>query len=172
MHTFWSSGLNTTLKDLQTATGLSKSSIYNTYGNKEALFGLSMACYVDFMEEWVKKTFCKTTFKEFLKAVLEDAATNNFEGRGCFFYNCLGNRNVANQENKEALDLAYSRIKKIFESRILLAIQTKELNINTNTAGYATLLMTTIAGLRAFNLSGLPKIDLQNAAVLAFDKLI
>lgn len=171
MQTFWSNGLKTTLKDIEASTGLSKSSIYNTFGNKEKLLGLALMCYVEQLEEWINNSFDKLTFKEFLKLILEDAATDNFNGRGCFFCNCLGNKDALSQKNKKILDSAYLQVRNIFESRILLAKERNELNLNFHVTGYATLLMTTVAGLRAFNISGLPKDDLRNAALAAFERL-
>lgn len=169
METFWINGMKTTLGDVQISTGLSKSSIYNTFGNKDNLFALSMICYAEYLEEWVKKSFDKLMFKAFIKELLQDAVTNNFGGRGCFFYNCLGRQSRVSKKNKLILNSTYLRVRKIFEDRISLAKECNELDLNIDSTGFATLLMATIAGLRSFNLSGLPKKDLQNAALIAFD---
>lgn len=171
MQTFWTNGLKTTLKDIEASTRLHKSSIYNTFGNKDKLFGLAMKCYVNQMEECLNKSLDKYTFKEFVKTILEDAVTNNFNGRGCFFYNCLGAKHALSQKNKKVLDTAYLQVREIFENRISLAKERNDLDTNLCIPGYATLLMTTIAGLRAFNISGLPKDDLENAAAVAFLRL-
>jgi TetR/AcrR family transcriptional repressor of nem operon len=172
MQTFWDNGLKTTLSDIEASTGLSRSSIYNTFGNKDELFRLSMMSYLEFLEEWIHKAYDHLSFKQFLKAILDDAATENFEGRGCFFYNCVGSADILNLEIKKILDMAYISMRTIFEKRISLAQHNNEFDLNMNVSGYATLLMATIAGLRAFNLSGFPKEELQNAAAVALLQLI
>lgn len=171
MEAFWSYGSKTTLEDIQKSTGLSKSSIYNTFGSKDAIFGLAMMCYVEKLEEWVNTSYGKFTFRDFLKSLLEDAADDNFEGRGCFFYNCLGSKDAFSKKNKAILDTAYLKVRNIFEKRILLAIENNEMKPDKDITSYATLMMMTIAGIRAFNLSGLPKEDLKNAAKEAFRTL-
>lgn len=171
MQTFWINGLKTTLKEIEASTGLNKSSIYNTLGNKEEVFDLAMMCYVENMERWINEGSEGIPFREFIKKIIDDAVTDNFRGRGCFFYNCLGDKSVLNKKYKKTLDLAYIRVRTIFEHRIELAKKNQELNSELHTLGYATLLMSTIAGLRGFNISGMPKEDLSNAALTAFQKL-
>lgn len=167
MQTFWNNGMHTTLSDLEASTGLNRSSLYNTFGNKEALFRLAMMSYLEFVDEWINTTYSHLPFKEFLRTLLDDAATENFEGRGCFFVNCVGAINTLSKKNKEVLDMAYICIRNIYEKRILLAQQDHEFDFKINASAYATLMMATIAGLRAFNHSGFPKEDLQNAAAAA-----
>jgi TetR/AcrR family transcriptional repressor of nem operon len=45
---FWENGYQgSTLTDLEDATGLSRSSLYQAFGSKEALFALALSAYVD-----------------------------------------------------------------------------------------------------------------------------
>lgn len=171
MQTFWDKGLNTTLSDLEVSTGLNRSSIYNTFGNKEKLFQLVMNCYLDFLNDLIKQAYEHLSFKDFLKTLLEDAATENFGGRGCFFYNCLSAGNGLSSQSKKVLDAAYINMRSIFERRILLAQEREGLDININVPAYASLLMMTVAGLRAFNLAGFPKEDLKDVAATALMRL-
>ncbi|MBA4056213.1 MAG: hypothetical protein C0490_15975, partial [Marivirga sp.] len=108
-----------------------------------------------------------SSLKEFLNAIFEDAATNNFGGRGCFFYNCLGTKENLNKNYQRTLENAYIRVRNIFERRIVSVKNNIDSETVTDITGYATLLMATIAGLRALNLSGLPKDDLICAANFA-----
>lgn len=172
MNTFWDHGVKTTLSDIEATTGLNRSSLYNSFGNKEDLFRHAMLCYVDFLEEWTCKYFNHLSFKDFLKAILDDAANQNFDGRGCFFYNCIGSAEKFNLKTKEILDFTYIRIRNIWENRILLAQQKKQLNPEIPSLAYASLIMATIAGLRSFNQAGFPKEDLQKASALALAHLL
>ncbi len=47
MNLFWKKGYNgTSIRDLEKATGLGKSSLYNTFGGKEALFLVTLKRYL------------------------------------------------------------------------------------------------------------------------------
>ena len=171
MQTFWEKGLSTTLSDIELDTGLNRSSLYNTFGNKEDLFQQAMLCYVDFLEDWIRKNFNNYAFKDFLKAILHDAGNDNFEGKGCLFYNCLIVAGKTSPKIKETMNISYSRIRNIFENRILSAKKNNEIKTKISTTAYATIIMATIAGIRSFNLSGIAKEDLQHATDLAYVQL-
>lgn len=52
MRLFWAQGYEaTSLDDLEAATGLSRSSLYNTFGSKHDLFDRSLLRYVDVLEQ-------------------------------------------------------------------------------------------------------------------------
>lgn len=172
METFWKYGLKTTLNDIEKSTGLNRSSIYNSVGDKDELLRLSMLCYSDYLSDWIDQNFKNMSFKEFTNAILNDAANDNFGGRGCLFYNCLGTNDAISLKTKEILNVTYIKIREIFEKRILLAQQLNEMDSKINPIAYATLLMTTIAGIRAFNLSGFPQEDLKAATAIALNKLL
>ncbi|PPC93446.1 MAG: hypothetical protein CTY33_07815 [Methylotenera sp.] len=171
MQTFWNKGLSTTLSDLEATTGLNRSSLYNTFGSKEKLFQLVMNCYLDFLNDLIKQYYGHLSFKDFLKTLLEDAATENFNGRGCFFYNCLSAANGLSSQSKKVLDAAYINMRRIFEERILLAQEHEELDVSINVSAYAGLLMMTVASLRAFNMAGFAKEDLKAVAATALIRL-
>jgi TetR/AcrR family transcriptional regulator, transcriptional repressor for nem operon len=172
METFWSNGLKTTLSDIEKSTGINRSSIYNSLGDKDELFRLSMTCYLDYLENWVDETFKDFKFADFIKTILEDSANGNFNGRGCFFCNCMGTTEAVSSQIKETLNSAYIRMRAIFEKRILLAQKLNELDSNINPSAYATLLIGTIAGLRSINLSGFSQEDLEEAVAIALVKLL
>jgi TetR/AcrR family transcriptional repressor of nem operon len=52
MHVFWDKGFEaTSVADLEAATGLNKRSIYNTFGNKEAIFTAALSRYIAMSSE-------------------------------------------------------------------------------------------------------------------------
>jgi TetR/AcrR family transcriptional repressor of nem operon len=59
---FWAKGFEaTTLGDLEAATGLDRSSIYNSFGGKEGLYRSAAAAYVDSAEELLMEPLHKGT---------------------------------------------------------------------------------------------------------------
>jgi len=48
VHVFWQKGFNdTSIRDLEKATGLNPSSLYNAFGNKQQLFEQTLTFYID-----------------------------------------------------------------------------------------------------------------------------
>ena len=89
---FWSKGFEaTTLSDLEKATGIDRSSIYNSFGGKEGLYRSATAAYVDRAEEVLFRPLHKGTegvadIVEFLDLLAENlgAGTNP---QGCLIVN-------------------------------------------------------------------------------------
>ena len=93
MNVFWEKGYSaTSMQDLVDATGLNRSSIYNSFGSK-------MELYQDTLSEYQKKTVgifqkvllraknpldaIRSIFENFLPEIAEDVA-----GKGCFVLSC------------------------------------------------------------------------------------
>lgn len=172
MQAFWSRGLQTSLSDLEVATGLSRSSLYNSFGNREEIFRLCMERYMQFLLDRLRNHFAGRPFREAIAALLEDAVGSNFQGRGCFFFNCLGGAGELSVSGKRVLQHAYRELHAEVVKQIVAAQQRSEFAATQSAADYATWLMAILAGFRAFNLSGLPQQDLQLAAKLACAKLV
>ena len=61
----------TTPQDLLDATGLSKSSLYNTFGNKEGLFARALDQYADMQREMLGGALDRPTLRESLESMYE-----------------------------------------------------------------------------------------------------
>ena len=93
MDAFWSKGYAaTSLADLTGAMGISKSSLYETFGSKHALFLAAIDRYGDStIDRNVRLLEGGTWAKGAIAAVFElfiDAATAEGDRRGCFVNNC------------------------------------------------------------------------------------
>lgn len=52
MRLFWAKGYSaTSMQDLESATGLTRTSLYNAFGNKNALFKKALGLYIAFVQE-------------------------------------------------------------------------------------------------------------------------
>ena len=100
---FWVKGYNgTSMQDLVDATGLNRSSIYNSFGNKMELFQQTLKQYQDESAQLFDNACAQNknaietiglTFLYSLKNIKEDT-----DNRGCMFINCgteLGNQEPA-----------------------------------------------------------------------------
>ncbi|WP_051234548.1 TetR/AcrR family transcriptional regulator [Marinimicrobium agarilyticum] len=88
---FWAQGYEgTSTSQLMTAMGLSKSSLYQTFGSKEALFKLSLDRYGEMTADYMRQTLAQAESpKQFLLDLLEATANYSSDGSpsGCFLVN-------------------------------------------------------------------------------------
>jgi AcrR family transcriptional regulator len=87
MRVFWEKGYEgTTLADLTEAMGINRSSMYATFGNKEALFRLAMAQYAEGPAAYVREALKQPTVRAVVEALLRGALellTDPSHPRGC-----------------------------------------------------------------------------------------
>lgn len=89
---FWHKGYNgTSAQDLVNHLGLSRSSLYDTFGDKQQLFTKSLQRYQHQAQDAVKELLEKTeNVKETLHAIFKQAVIESLEDRitkGCFMVN-------------------------------------------------------------------------------------
>lgn len=95
---FWTTGFeNASIPDLEAATGLSRSSLYNTFGSKRGLFDAAVQSYLD---EIIRPRLVPLTANEVSPAAISDYLTglrNAFESldsmaatNGCLLINAAG----------------------------------------------------------------------------------
>ena len=87
MRVFWEKGYEgSTLADLTEAMGINRSSMYATFGDKEALFRLAIARYAEGPAAYVRKALDQPTARAVIEALLRGALemlTDPSHPRGC-----------------------------------------------------------------------------------------
>lgn len=164
MHAYWQSGFKTSISDLEIATGISRSSLYNSFGDKNQLFKLCMDLYLDQTIEVMNRIFNKTTFKEGIFDLMVEAATTNFNGRGCMLYNSFGNFNNLNVSNRKVLLDNFAKLKSTFNSYAGKSLENGELDPGVDLDAFITSIMSTIAGIRTFRMVGVDSAELIRGA--------
>ena len=89
---FWHKGYNgTSAQDLVNHLGLSRSSLYDTFGDKQKLFAQSLKRYQKKAQDQIVKLFDESdNIKETLQDIFKQAITESLEDRitkGCFMVN-------------------------------------------------------------------------------------
>ncbi|SNR33983.1 TetR/AcrR family transcriptional regulator [Flavobacterium sp. ov086] len=89
---FWHKGYNgTSAQDLVTHLGLSRSSLYDTFGDKQKLFAQSLQRYQKNAQDQIVELFDKSeNIKESLRDIFKQAVIESLEDRitkGCFMVN-------------------------------------------------------------------------------------
>ena len=90
---FWEKGYNgTSIQDLVDATGLNRSSIYNSFGSKQSLYRASLDQYADESNKVFQKLLLKSSGPlDAIRNILYStiiAKKADEQSRGCFILNC------------------------------------------------------------------------------------
>lgn len=170
---FWDRGLHrTSIDDLLNASGLARSSLYNAYGGKQALFEQAVQRYTDNQVVRLRKILDAPTLKQGLEKLFHGAVYENHEGKGCLLVNCAGSVMREDDFEQTLLHAAFKRMFAVVEQRIQSAQLAKELSPSIDPSVAATLVCATLSGLRVFHKAGLKKASLRKAADLAVDALL
>ena len=153
MQIFWEKGYNgTSMQDIVDATGLNRSSIYNSFGSKRSLYLATLDLYEREGHQLHRKVLLKSRNPlEAIKGMLNNvliASRADTEGKGCFIMNCkteLGNmddelNNWLFQNQEESVSLFRDLVSQGQEEGIINTLQ--------DAHTYAYYLYNTFQGLR------------------------
>ena len=156
---FWAVGYEaTSLQDLLKSMGLSKSSLYQTFGNKHELF---IRCLDHYQQSMVDKLNVQLdssdSVKQFIANFLEGviAEAKNSSGRkGCLLVNTANELSQRDTDIAKAVTDGTGNVAKLFQQAIELGKQKKEISVDTSTEHLVSYLMTAISGLRTMIKAG------------------
>jgi len=156
---FWAVGYEaTSLQDLLKSMGLSKSSLYQTFGNKHELFVRCLDHYqqsmVDKLNEQLNSSdSVKQFIGNFLEGVIAEA--KNSSGRkGCLLVNTANELSQRDADIAKAVTDGTGNVAKLFQQAIELGKQKKEISVDTSTEHLVSYLITAISGLRTMIKAG------------------
>lgn len=159
---FWQGGLGaTSVDEVLRATGLSRSSLYGSFGNKDAVLRLAIARYVDWQIPEIEKAFRGRSLRQALERIFDGIARSNNEGKGCLLVNGVNELHDEDADALEALHAGFARV----------AAKLAELVHAVDPSGRGAMpelaaaeIMTAIAGLRTLQRSGLPRAIVRKTA--------
>ncbi|GHF92384.1 MULTISPECIES: TetR/AcrR family transcriptional regulator [Amycolatopsis] len=175
MHAFWERGYEaTSTQDLCDATGLGRSSVYNTFTSKRALFGRSLAHYTSTQLDKRQAILDGPgTAAERLDAVLRSAIEDDLEEhrRGCLVVNTLAELGVPDDEVGAALRADTHRNLTMFAECVREGVQDGSLRDGLDPAEVAEYLLSTTSGLRVMARRGSSRDSMHAVADLALSAL-
>lgn len=172
MEAFWSNGVEAiTIAELLEATGLARSSFYNSYGSKDALVIEALERYADDRVASLRRVLGRDRFEDALRALLGRVISDNNQGRGCLLLNFAVEAGAARSTAAPSLRAGIRRMVETITERVEQAQREGELGAAVQPLAIAMLVCTTIAGLRTFTKAGMPKDWLRQAADLAVSSL-
>lgn len=175
MQLFWSKGYEaTSLQDLLAATGLSKSSLYESFGNKQSLFEAAFSRYFDArakqMCERLEQAGSPLTFiRDSLLSVVEEAGQGT--PRGCMLVNVANEFSTSDPAVRGLIELATRRFRQVFERAFEQAQACGEVAETRPPASLALYTHCVMVGLRTQVKSGLPRDELLIVVDLAMENM-
>lgn len=152
MQAFWGGGVSgTSVDDLLRATGLSRSSLYNSFGSREGLMQAATERYAQWQSAAIRKLFSRRSLEEAMMAMLMEAATSNYDGRGCLLVNAVGELHECPGAGLEAVQAALAEVAATLESAIRGAAPERD-----DVPQLCVAVMAAIAGLRTMQRAALP----------------
>ena len=145
---FHEKGFNaTSMQDLVDVTGLNRSSIYNSFGNKMELYQESLKVYRSQANKMVQKILIHSTnAKDSIRRIFYTNPEQ--KNNGCFLSNCTAE--MANQdiEIKNFLQNNLDRMQELFEELVSKGQAEGTVNTLKSPKEYALYLFTSLQGLR------------------------
>ncbi len=159
MHAFWSDGYEAcSMQKLLQATGLSKSSIYQTFGGKHALFTRCLHLYqqrsANRMTNLLEEAPSGMDFlRNIMNAVLNDRIDNAVP-RGCFMMNTASEMGQTDPEIAKVVNDSLTRFRSVFQAAVEQAQREGEIPPERDAAELAAYLVTCMGGLRTMVKAG------------------
>ncbi|SDZ40010.1 transcriptional regulator, TetR family [Jannaschia faecimaris] len=155
MQEFWSNGYEaTSVKAISETLGITRSSFYNAFGSREDLFKEALAVYfVQSPDAALNEVLPDTRILELLtwtfRAVCAARASNR-KGRGCLVINSLTELGGTHEELGAMITNAVLGGAARFEKLLKIAVESGELDAETDVHAKALALQNLLIGLNAF----------------------
>lgn len=155
MQAFWRKGFEaTSMQDLMEATGLKKGSIYQTFGDKKALFLEALNRYADSVFHDFQKTFRDAAtpmdgMRVFLTETLVNFALQETVRKGCFVVNTTIELASHDEDSRAIIQRQNTRIEKMLTHEIEQGQKTGDFRTDIPASELATELNVMLYGLMA-----------------------
>lgn len=162
MLTFWDKGYAaTSMRDLEEAMGLNRTSIYNTFGNKRQIFDRVVGCYRESVLSALIGALDSTSdiregVRRFLDAALEIHFADDSPG-GCLVVLSIVESGQHDEHSRETLRQAISDLQKMLRSRLTRAKRNGQLARDFDTGAMAITIASTLAGMMVMGKAGLSR---------------
>ena len=177
MQVFWRNGYeNTSMQDLLDAMNLSKSSLYQAFGGKQALFERCMTRYGDEMIGILRDALQASPsgldfIRQFLESVL-DEARGVCEARGCLVMNTANEFARRNPQIADAVSQGLYRFHEVLQAAVVRAQQEGDIPSERNANMLATYLVSSMSGLKTMSKAGAGEKTLEGIIELTLKALL
>ena len=161
---FWEKGFyDSSIEDLSRVSGLNRSSLYNSFGNKEAIFKQVLKHYQEHyskqrLEQILKTSPVKKALEEFFLSLIE---TEQNRRLGCLLVNTSIELSPHNSQIDKDLQKSFKRVEDIFYQVLEKAQNNNEIDSNKDISLIAKYLLNNVYGIRVSARAGSTKKDLK-----------
>jgi TetR/AcrR family transcriptional repressor of nem operon len=152
MHLFWTKGYEaTSVDDLLGAMEIGRQSLYDTFGDKRALFLAALERYQGLLDDFLRSCLADTTsVKAALRRLFDDTIAEPHERkrRGCLMVNTAVELAPHDPEAARRVADSQRASERLFVRALELARDRGELAAETDVRPLARFLMTVLQGLR------------------------
>jgi TetR/AcrR family transcriptional repressor of nem operon len=169
----WARGYNAaSLADLTGAMGISRSSVYNTFGSKRELLIAALECYAAAQVRDLSKLLVENGIRDGLRMLFESTITDNNQGRGCLLVNCASE--VAPHDTRAATVVreGLNDLTHVIAVQVRQGKEDGELDTSADPEALARGLITFITGLRIMAKAGMDRRSLRTMARQALESLV
>ena len=176
MHVFWRQGYEaSSLQDLIGAMGLSKSSFYQAFESKQALFKRCIQFYRQGLVDELQHKLGQTgSGKAFIQALFRDVAneTTGTDGRrGCLLMNTASEFAQTDPEIAELVSSSIENLARVFEKAIDQGQQQGDIPTNRNKHELANYLVSSMSGLKNMVKAGADSTSIKQTANIILSAL-
>ena len=165
---FWSNGFEaTSLQDLLDCTGLSKSSLYESFGSKQALFETCLTTYrEDGVGRMTQRLAAARSGLAFVTEMLESVTLESGAGtpRGCLVMNTAVEFAQKNARVADLVSASISDFSKVFHKAVKQAQAEGEIPKQKDANRLALFIVSNMSGLRTLAKAGTPQKELRSVA--------
>lgn len=172
---FWRGGYTaTSLQDLLDCMSLSKSSLYQSFGNKEALFISCLDNYRTTLNKDLLQLFKSSHsglgfIEQLLESVIQEAKSS--EQKGCLLVNTANELGSKNSIITAAIERGFNSIRSTIKSALEKAILEGDLPENADIDDLSTYLVVGISGLRTMVKAGTKYEKLQRVSEMLISSM-
>lgn len=156
---FWELGYEaTSMSDLSTATGLGTQSLYNTFGNKHALFVRILDDYADIQVKALEKAFASSEdpWDSAISAVtFQDADRLALRSEGCLMANSAAALSAHDEDVRACTVRMYTGVREAFCEQIQRAKDCGEIGEDLDVEETARALLTVMQGVEYLRKCGI-----------------
>lgn len=166
MLVFWEKGYEgTSINDLEQAMGLKRTSIYNAFGNKSALFERVMSCYKEsVMAALFTELDSAPDIREGVRRMLNGALDIHFDEDnpgGCLVVLSIVESGQHDEQSQASMQQTFHELKSALQKRLSKAKKSGALSKNLDAGSTATTIATTMAGMMVMGKANFTKASLK-----------
>jgi TetR/AcrR family transcriptional regulator, transcriptional repressor for nem operon len=170
---FWRKGLNdATMQDLAAATGVQRGSLYNAYGDKEAIFLRAFDQYASDFLQSVENLVAEGDVATRLNKFLDSAIVNMTGGsppRGCLTTRTALNAGISSEAVRKRVQHLLGRLEQVVSKAITSAADGKP---STEANRLARVVVTFTRGLAVMERAGYSRKQLKESASTFVEALV